>query len=223
MSTPQIVNDTVKEISKLIAYLIEIGLVNDQNFPSLNKHSGEIWEVSFSESGYLSSAYNDASYEAIYNELNERRCYSIRFLDGGILQISFRFKANEVIKHRLAYYPSPNLTSFSQAPESYEIDELYAEIITRKIIPFPVRFDFDCAQAQDIHHPHSHLTLGDIKNCRLPVSAALSPKWFIEFIIRCFYIIENKDFISKLPKSELVMPATITRNEKKLIHLCIPY
>lgn len=223
MIPPKIVANTVTEINSLIGYLIETGLVNDQNFPVTSSSIGNIWDVSFAQSEYLSIVYSDISYEEIYMELNERRCYSIRFLDGGILQISFRFKANEIVKHRLAYYPSPNLISFSQAPESYDIDELYTEIITRKIIPFPVRFDFDCAQAQDIHHPHSHLTLGDIKNCRLPVSAALSPKWFIEFIIRCFYIIENKDFISKMPKSELIMPPTITQNEKKLIHLYIPY
>lgn len=223
MSPPKIVAHTVTEINNLIGYLIETGLVNDQNFPAVSSSIGNIWDVSFSQSEYLSIAYNDISYEEVYEEFYERRCFSLKFLDGGILQISFRFQDNEVLKHRLAYYPSTKLACFSEVPESYEKDELYTEITTRKIVPFPIRFDYDPAQAQDIKHPKSHLTLGDVKYCRIPISAPLTPRWFIEFIVRCFYHLESRDLVSNLPKSILTMPRTITPNEEKLIHLLIPY
>jgi len=223
MFTPQLVKDTKNQLVALVSYLIEIGLVVDQNFPTVKQSVGKIWDISFSEAINLSLCYSDISYEEIYNELASRRCFSVKFLDGGLLQILFRYNNNTLIKHRLAYYPSPYLCSFSEDPEVYEVDSLFTDITTRKIIPFPIRFDFDTQNGIDVEHPICHLTFGDIQNCRLPVSAALSPKWFIEFILRCFYLIKDRDFLSNLPKATSIMNETITANEKNLIHLYIPY
>jgi hypothetical protein len=103
-------------------------------------------------------------------------------------------------------------------------DELYIEIISRHIVPFPLRFDFDERDGvhKDVTHPKSHLTLGDVKDCRLPVTSPLTPRWFVEFILRNFYQTKRHDFVGSLPKHHLHLEPSISRNERDLIHLAIP-
>src|SRR3546814_15564225 len=104
-------------------------------------------------------------------------------------------------------------------------DELFIEIVQRKIIPFPLRFDFDTREVihADISHPKSHLTLGDVKGCRIPASAPLTPRWFVEFILRNFYQTERHDFIGDLPRHRRKFSTSITKNEVGLMHMVIPY
>ena len=102
-------------------------------------------------------------------------------------------------------------------------DELFIDIVSRRIVPFPLRFDYDAEAATDVEHPHCHLTLGDIKGCRIPVSAPLTPRWFIEFVLRNFYQTDEHDFVSSLPKHGLDFPSTITGNEAALMHMVVPY
>ena len=155
-------------------------------------------------------------------KLTEQRSYSAKLIDGGLLQLMYSFQGDSLVKHRLAYYPSPNLRPFLEDPEAYLRDELFINIVSRRVIPFPLRFDFDEGAAQDVHHPHCHLTLGDVKGCRIPVSAPLTPRWFIEFVLRNFYQTDKRDFISNLPNHHLSFPSSITTNERKLIHVVIP-
>jgi hypothetical protein len=41
-------------------------------------------------------------------------------------------------------------------------DEMYAEVIMKNIVPFPLRFDFDSRTGvvRELEHPVSHLSLG---------------------------------------------------------------
>lgn len=210
------------EITKILSYLIEIGIVSDQNFPTLQHLSNQTTEVGFPTPNGLSFLQKRSSYDDLYKEIQGERCFSAQFIDGGIIQLSYRFKSNELLQHRLAFYPSPSLDRFSESPEDYMNDEVFHEIISRRIIAFPLRFDFDGEQAIDTNHPHSHLTLGDVTHCRIPLTAALTPRWFVEFILSNFYQSPRIEFITNLPAHKHHFVPTITANEERLIHLAVP-
>ncbi|MBC9745010.1 DUF2290 domain-containing protein [Pseudomonas syringae pv. syringae] len=211
-----------EDLEHLTAELIGVGLVDDQNFPATKQVGSSLWEVSFKGAENISLAMADIDYEVIYNELFSSRSFNLKLIDGGLLQLSYRFEMDALVKHRLAYYPSPSLRPFQEDPELYMREELYLDIVTRRIVPFPLRFDYDLAATKDVAHPSCHLTLGDIEGCRIPVHSPLTPRQFLEFVIRNFYQTEKYDFISKFPKHRHYFDASISANEKNLIHLAVP-
>ena len=214
---------TIKsDLEELLASLIECGIADDQNFPVLFSVSNDVWEVIFTGAEYVSIAMGDIDYATIYVELSEKRSYTVKLIDGGLLQLMYRFEGERLIRHRLAYYPSPELRPFREDPELYLHDELFLDIVSRRIVPFPLRFDFNETDARDVVHPMCHLTLGDVKGCRIPVSAPLTPRWFVDFILRNFYLTDKYDFVSKLPSHRLYFDSTITANESRLIHMVVP-
>ncbi|MHB1609380.1 MAG: DUF2290 domain-containing protein [Acidiferrobacter thiooxydans] len=212
-----------EDLDRLIGALIETGLCEDQNFPSI-RQLGSNWEVTFSGAEHVSIGMGDTEYENVYRELAERRSYNMRLADGGLLQLMYRFDANHLLQHRLAFYPSPSLRPFPEEPDAYMYDELFIDIIRRHIVPFPLRFDFDDREEihVDITHPKSHLTLGDIRGCRIPVAGPLTPRWFIEFIVRNFYQDEQYNFAARLPVHRTRFRSSITERERGLIHVQVP-
>jgi len=219
--TPKNIKD---DIDGLISELIGKGVCDDSNFSAI-RTSGSKADVTFSGSEHVSIALGDIEYAEIYNELADKRSYNMRLVDGALLQMMYRVEGDELLQHRLAFFPSPNLLPFQDDPDAYMRDELFIEIVQRRIVPFPLRFDFDAREGVyiDVAHPKSHLTLGDVKGCRIPVSAPLTPRWFIEFILRNFYQTETHDFIGGLPQHKIKFPISITKNETSLMHMVIPY
>jgi hypothetical protein len=209
-------------MERLLALLIERGIADDQNFPVIRQLSEQDWEVSFDGAEHISIAMGDIAYHEIHKELSNKRSYNAKLIDGGLLQMMYRFQGEELSAHRLAYYPSPSLRPFQEDPEAYVRDELFIDIISRRIVPFPLRFDFDKGAARDVYHPHCHLTLGDVRGCRIPVSAALTPRWFVEFILRNFYQTAERDLVRELPGHQFEFASTITANEIRLIHIMVP-
>ena len=66
----------------------------------------------------------------------------------------------------------------------------------------------------------SHLTLGQYENCRIPVSLAVSPYQFMEFILRNFYhTAQNKSYFH-LTKYADEFEKSIVSEEEALIHVC---
>lgn len=223
MSRASSPRDKVREdLEQLTAELIGIGLVDDQNFPATKQVGNGLWEVSFKGAENICLAMVDSDYELIYKELFASRSFSLKLIDGGLLQLSYRFEGDVLLKHRLAYYPSPSLRPFQEDPELYMREELYMEIVNRRVVPFPLRFDYDLKAAKDMAHPSCHLTLGDIEGCRIPVHSPLMPRQFLEFIVRNFYQTEKFDFISGFPKHRYFFDVSITVNERNLIHLAVP-
>ncbi len=222
MKPPEKAKIIKSELEGLLKALIELGIADDQNFPTLLPSSNNVWEVTFAGAEHVSIAIGDIDYAAIYKELSDKRSYTAKLLDGGLLQLMYRFKDGRLVKHRLAYYPSPELPSFQEDPESYLHDELFLDIVSRRIVPFPLRFDFDETASCDVVHPKCHLTLGDVEGCRIPVSAPLAPSWFVDFVLRNFYLTDRYDFVSKLPNHRLYFDSTITANERRLIHMVVP-
>ena len=101
----------------------------------------------------------------------------------------------------------------------YENDEIYADILYKNIVPFPIRFDFDLSNFIEIEHPRTHLTLGQYKNCRIPVSEPLTPELFINFILRNFYNTVFNKYSNEITVGKEHFNKTITGNEKSIFHL----
>ena len=117
---------------------------------------------------------------------------------------------------------SGNLEAFQNEPELYLDDEIYADILDRRIVTVPFRFDFDNNQKTyiPIEHPISHLTLGQYKNCRIPVSSALTPYQFLTFVIRNFYHTASLNYVITVFQDRF--DDTIFREEQELIHVNTP-
>ena len=79
-----------EDLDRLIGALIETGLCEDQNFPRL-RQLGSNWEVAFSGAEHVSIGMGDTEYANVYRELAERRSYSMRLADGGLLQLTNQF------------------------------------------------------------------------------------------------------------------------------------
>ena len=141
-------------------------------------------------------------------------------LDGGLIQMFYTFKAGILASHRLAYFPSPSLEAYQNEPELYEEDEIYADILAKNVVAFPIRFDFDNNDKlfKPVSHPKSHLTLGQYKNCRIPVSAPLSPIVFMKFILRNLYSTATTT-AGELDIQETIFPANIHAHEEQIPHL----
>ncbi|KIE41875.1 DUF2290 domain-containing protein [Geobacter anodireducens] len=213
-----------EDIDGLISDLIGKGICDDSNFSAI-RTSGSKTDITFSGSEHVSIALGDIEYSEIYYELSDKRSYNMKLVDGALLQLMYRIEGGQLLQHRLAFYPSPNLLPFQDDPDAYIRDEMFIEIVQRRIVPFPLRFDFDAREGVyvDVVHPKSHLTLGDVKGCRIPITAPVTPRWFVEFVLRNFYQTETYDFVSGLPRHRIHFEESITDGERELMHMMIPY
>ncbi len=217
--------DINTQINCLIINLIELGLADDQN-PSFEKQCGDgLVEITFPGAQYTSVAMKDTTYVEIYDRLKEERAYIAKMADGSMIQMMYAFRNGELERHRLAFFPSPYLEEFQNSPEIYLLDEIYAEVVAKNIVPFPIRFDFDDGEEvyEEVVHPKSHLTLGQYRNCRIPVSSPLMPFHFIEFILRNFYHTVHNKYSQELRRMHSnVFDSSIQQAEENIVHVQIP-
>jgi len=213
--------DTLKQINELIVALVGLSLSNDQNFPSTHGDPDAGFEITVSKATNMSVTLKNMAYRDIYGELDNGRCFNCKMLDGALMSLRYRFQDGKVCEHSLSYFPSPDLDHFQNDPEVYLHDEIYADVVARNIVPFPIRFDFsnDEEKFVDVHHPYSHLTLGQYENCRIPVCSPVTPFTFGGFVLRNFYNTVYKKYSDKIPPSALSFPKTITANERAIPHI----
>lgn len=214
-------HQTLRQVKELTEALVGLSLSNEQNFPSVHGKANAAFEITVSTAAGMSVALKNVAYRDIYGELEKARCFNIKMLDGALISLRYRFKAGVICEHSLSYFPSPDLEHFQNEPEIYLEDEIYADVIARNIVPFPVRFDFsdDPKKFVDVHHPYSHLTLGQYENCRIPVDSPLGPLAFGGFILRNFYNTAFRKYSEQIPASTLAFANTITANERKIPHV----
>jgi hypothetical protein len=212
--------ETLKQINELTLALVGLSLANEQNFPTTKGKFSAAFEISVSSAEGMSVALKNVAYRDIYGELERARCFNVKMIDGALVSLRYRFQDGEVSEHALSYFPSPDLEQFQNEPEIYLEDEVFAEVVARNIVPFPIRFDFsnDENKFEEIHHPYSHLTLGQYKNCRIPVCSPLGPLAFGGFIIRNFYNTAFRRYSAAFPTSQLRFARTITAKERKIPH-----
>lgn len=211
--------DIYNQLIILTSALIKTGLCDAQNFPSIVTCPHGITEIGISEKDYA-IFLKSVTYAEMYQAVLKKRLYNIRMIDGALLTLLYRFTNNKIIAHRLSYFPAPDLLAFQNEPELYEEDELYADILDRQIVTVPIRFDYDAEASRPINHPASHLTLGQYKNCRIPVSSALTPYQFISFISTSFYYTAISELC--LPQFKEKFTDSILPEERELIHMNTP-
>lgn len=207
-------NDVRRQLDEVYQRAIRTGVSVRQNYPAIEE--GRARSI-----GSLSSstiALRDAPYPDIYMELERNNQFHLKLPDGALLIFQYLFDGQgDLTKHRLGFFPCPALPSVEEAPELYSHDDLYADIIAKRIVRFPIRFDFDPSNYTPVVHAHSHITLGQFDNCRIPASHPFSPNSFLTFILKNFYFfiyVKHKNVfekrISRCPTSE-----TITESEKR--------
>jgi hypothetical protein len=210
---------TLREINQITSDLIEVGLCIDQNFPVLRDHAKAIRELGFGPAEALSRTLRNVPYAIAYEALRESRSYNIRFIDGGLLHVLYRFANDDLTHHRLAFFPSPDLLEFQNNADVYELDEMYSDVIERNVVTTPLRFDFDRAAFVEFDHPMSHLTIGQYRNCRIPVTGPLSPYMFVNFILRAFYNTTYRRYSGEIREHAYDYPPTITAAESRFVHI----
>ena len=209
----------LNQVNTITSKLIYAGLSVEQNFPSLANN-----KLYISGKHDLSIAMKNISYEDIYNILNEKKNYNIKMIDGALIQMMYEFDNNDLKKYRLAFFPSPTLEEFQNEAELYEIDEIYADVLHKNIVTTPLRFDYDSNEEIyiPIEHSKSHLTIGQYKNCRIPILKPITPNMFMDFILRNFYNTAHKKYSEDLDfdRSSL-FENTLQNCEKSVLHFSI--
>lgn len=221
MPTP---NQVKRQIDSIVEHLVEVGLSDDQNFPYLREGRGGYVEVAFDGTQDISVALRNIPYTELYAGLLKDRIYSVKMPDGALLQLLYRFSYGVLLQHRLAFFPSPDLEEFQDNPDIYLEEEVFLELVSRQVVPFPIRFDYDARDPEGrlLAHPKSHLTLGQYENCRIPVSSPLTPIQFVEFILRNFYRAAFEKYCGNFPKANESFVKSILPEEEALIHIVIP-
>lgn len=209
------------DINAITKQLISIGLSDKQNFPSCIQTGKGSYKIAYSGMQDLSIVLRNVDYKEMYEELDKNNNYNVKMIDGALIQLMYTYENFNLISHRLAFFPSPFLENFQNEPEIYEDDEIYADIIAKNILPVPIRFDYDPDNHQELDHAKSHLTLGQFKNCRIPVCSPITPSTFISFILRSFYNTTFKKFTAQLTFSSKLFDKTITPGEKQILHIAI--
>jgi hypothetical protein len=212
------------QINEIVAYLVTIGLASDQNFVFLRPLDADLVEVSFHQAQHLTIAMKNLSYVTIYDYMARERAFVVKMPDGALLQLRYLFERHVLAQHILGFFPSPHLEEFQNNPDIYMEEHIYADVIARNIVPFPIRFDYSANTElhRPVIHPKSHMTLGQYENCRIPVSAPITPYWFIAFVLRNFYHTAFYEFADKLPVFAETFADSIHPEERKVIHVQVP-
>ncbi|WP_313141654.1 DUF2290 domain-containing protein [Rhizobium croatiense] len=108
---------------------------------------------------------------------------------------------------------------YQNDPELYEFEVLYADVIRKDVVTTPIRFDFDEAAFHEVIHPKSHFTIGQYKNCRIPVLTAMTPFRFVNFVLRAFYNSTFQEYCSEWKSSAPDFPQSATDLERADLHL----
>jgi hypothetical protein len=215
--TPQ---ETYTDIHTIIRMTIEAGLSDEQRYPAMKKVGRRDYDIYIQDAPDLSASMKHRPYDEIYDDLSRSGAFNLRMIDGALVQMLYTFREDDISSHRLSVFPSPNLDIYEDAQEAYEEDQIFADIVGRHIVRFPVRFDFssDDKAHVDVEHPKSHLTLGQYTNCRIPVSSPLTPTRFMSFVLRSFYNPAFGRFKFGDDATRASFSDTITTKEKAIGH-----
>lgn len=198
----------IRQINDILASLLENELALDYN-AAIERPEGNYSVITWAGAPERPSTLLGPQFGSIreYRSIVSKRSYSCMLSDGGIIQIGYLLRDNDIHRHRLAFFPCPiqllpsdidsiqagdDLVSLldsllereGEAIDGLE-DENPAPGSSRLRLRTPIRFDFDL-QAQAERHPASHLHIQE-SDCRIAVFGPLSVAHFIRFLFRNFY------------------------------------
>ena len=213
----------LRQINNRISRLVELGLADHQQLAFL-RGTGRRVAVVFPNAEHMSVALRNIDYREMYRLLVRERAYNIKMCDGALIQMMYDYSNQALLRHRLAFLPAPHLDEFQNAPETYIEDELHGDVVTRNVLPVPLRYDYDAREGRHraVEHPLSHLTLGQYERCRVPVSAPVTPSWFIDFVVRNFYHTDARCYADEMPPGGAVFGESILPEERRVVHVQIP-
>jgi hypothetical protein len=213
--------ETCASITAVITKMIQAGLSDEQRYPVLRSVGARQVEVGIEGAPDMSATLKSIPYDQAFVELEKAGAFNVKMIDGALVQFAYTFQRNKISAHRLAFFPAPNLEAYEDARSLYDDDEIFADIVGRYLVRFPIRFDFSSSDGDhvEVDHPRSHLTLGQYKNCRIPVNGPLTPVRFTKFIIRNFYhsTIPRIQFDARSERHAFA--DTITVAERRIAHL----
>ena len=214
----------VTRINGIVAYLVEKGLADDQQYAfQRTAHDGMV-KVTFPGADAVSAALRDWEYARIYDELRTARAFNARLADGGLIQMMYAFRDGRLEQHRLAFFPAMRLETFQAVPEVYLDDELDGDVVEKDRMLCPFRFDYDSRDERHhvVSHPKAHLTLGQYEDCRIRLSAPMPPSRFADFVIRNFYDSAAVAYADGLPPDGLAFEESIHAEERNVVHVGVP-
>lgn len=211
--------DIHSELRGLNIWLTQKGICDVSHFPKKYNSNG-LSCLGFENDDRIRSLLSvNVEYEEAYNKMLELGAYSFLLLDGAICQLSFCFDGNKLVKHRLGFFSSPHIDCYQNDPDVYNQEVMFSEVVSKNIVPFPFRFDYDVSLVSDDTHPLSHLTLGQYKGCRIAVSAPLTPYQFMRFVLVNFYNTYWRSAKDDYPQSAHRFDETIRSSEVENLHV----
>ena len=154
-----------------------------------------------------------------YRDWLSNRDYSAVLFDGSLIQLTYDFLVDDLVCHRLLYFPCPFQLRLDLLDDMSLVDlvDLHVDRGIEGIrLRAPVRFDYERDIAED-DHPISHFTF-QWPHCRIPVVCPLSLGHFVEFVFKNFYPSEwaRYSFLRDWPIYDF--DPTIGTEEAKLLH-----
>ena len=212
----------LREIREITRCLVLAGMVDDQNVAFETQTASNIYCIQ--HPNWNNAMLKNLDYAQAYYEQRSQRSFNLLMLDGAMVQMRYVVSDQALLRHRLAFLPAPDLLEYQNDPELYGSDPIYADVIDKRTVTVPVRFDFkgDTSGQTKMPHPKSHLTLGQYKHCRIPATAALTPHSFMDFILSAFYNKARMVGPLEMPHPRLRFDRCISNTERDVVHLAIP-
>lgn len=157
---------------------------------------------------YISGISNDL-YVKEFEKMIDERQFSFLLKDSSIIQIYYETENQDLIKYKLAYYPTPLVKKLTiEEVEDYfdeATNDLYLGYYSQLVDTFGeeilytnsnhIRFDFD---SKVTSHFKNHIQFGGINELRIPLKFIVLPFTFIDFIVRNVYSVEFAKISLKL-------------------------
>ena len=154
---------------------------------------------------------------AHYLQQLENDKLSMLLFDASIVQISYKIRGDDVLKHRYCYIPAPCVVDL-RATDPADLHGVVEGMVSTTAMAEPrrsvLRFEYDPA-SQSNDHPAAHLHVNS-NECRLPIKAPLNVKDFVHFLVKYMY---SDQFARNLIAAEFAGQCTLSNEEALGFHL----
>lgn len=232
----RIANEIRSEIASLTRLLTAESVTEASRPTELRVVNGRIYEVGWSKEGPdIAFALKNVPYRSIYSYLLKNEQYNFILRDGSLIQLLYKFSAEQLIEQRLCYFPRPRNFSSDFTGEQEEREDIAEEdnsallesaLIENETESYDelplIRIDYNPGQHKPVSHAATHLHLGYTKNCRIPSSRPVAPITFILFILRSFYPDDLLLGLGEKLEETRSFKETILGEERECVHLAVP-
>ncbi len=211
------------DIKNCFSLLANKGFANITNMTLAKKERNKTiitWSTGFN-SLYSLKEKPFASIDEYRYYLRNNMLNAILF-DGSLVQVSYVFENDELVWHRLCFYPCP----FELDPDLLrelpydDVVDIYATELDEFRLRSPIRFDYEPKNAKDGHSStHVHL---NVEDCRCPVVAPIGIWDFISFITFNFYnSVWDEICCEGNDEDRILYDPTIAPDERQMIHFSL--